>query len=159
MTDYASHLPGADAAARLSWTLRGTWLPAEAPDRVRPAELRLFAERPTARELAQGHLHVRGRLDLEGWLAAAPVSGTLAVLPGLRVRVRYSLQVATTSPLTLDFALRPRLSQPIDSVTRLWAEIAGPHGSQGLVHLRFDVRRDLAPHLLAALRGAPSTLG
>ncbi|MCO4760055.1 MAG: hypothetical protein KC502_01010 [Myxococcales bacterium] len=131
---------------QLSWTLRGTWLPYGTPDVVRPAELAVHAHK------GDDGLDLRGHLTLTGWLDRAPVVGTLSWIAGLRPSVRYRLTVAVDPELTLDFTLRPRLSQPIDSVTRLWTEVISARGTEGLLHLRFDIRRDLAPHLLSLLR-------
>ncbi len=145
----------------LTWTLRGTWLASRAPDVVRPAELVLTASLPPRGTAGPRHLALHGQLHLDGWLNAAPVTGQLSLVPGLRLGVRYDLDVLSTPPMRLAFSLSPRLDQPIDSVTRLCTTLTSDDGAVGVLHLRFDVRRDLAPHLLTALRGrkAPSSPG
>ena len=137
----------------LTWTLRGTWLASGTPDVARPAELVLTASLPHRGAPRPRHLALHGRLHLDGWLDAAPVTGRLSLVPSLRPGVRYDLDVLSSPPMRLTFSLSPRLGQPIDSVTRLCTTLTSDAGTVGVLHLRFDVRRDLAPHLLTALRG------
>lgn len=133
-------------------TLRGSYFTVEQPDSVHPGELWLDVELglpavASTRIVAEA----QGRLTLDGLLADRVVQGQIIVHWLPRLRVSYELDVlpeaGDRSRLSLRAGLEPRVLRPLRSLTRLWGSLEDGGETIALVHLRFDVRRDLIESL------------
>ncbi len=128
----------------LTWrqTLRGSYFRVETPDEVHPCELvlDLSLDRP-AWHARQWQARADGRLSLDGLLEQAPVGGELLMRWWPPSTGRYDLRVGD---MRLRAAFRPSPLRPVRSLTRFWGSLDEGEHTIALLHLHFDLRRDLA---------------
>lgn len=123
-------------------TLRGSYFRVETPDEVHPCEVALTLSLDR-RALRGRHWRAdaSGRLSLDGLTDAAAVTGHLDVDLRWPPRGRYDLRFAD---LQLRANVRPSPLRPVRSLTRFWGSLEQSGRTIALLHLHFDLRRDLA---------------
>ena len=123
-------------------TLRGSYFRVETPNEVHPCEvaLSLCLDR-TSLLGRQWRAAATGRLSLDGLADAAMVTGHLDVDLRWPLHGRYDLRFAD---LQLRANVRPSPLRPIRSLTRFWGSLDQAGRTIALLHLHFDLRRDLA---------------
>ena len=84
---------------------------------------------------------VSGRASLDGLLEHAPVGGDLHVRWWPPARGSYHLHMGS---MQFRAAFRPSPLRPVRSLTRFWGSLDEGGRTIALVHLHFDLRRDLA---------------
>lgn len=128
----------------LTWrqTLRGSYFRVQTPDEVHPCELALDLRMERSALLGRSwRAEASGRLSLDGLADTDRVSGHLDVdllwPPGGRYDLRFG-------DYQLRANVRPSPLRPVRSVTRFWGSLDQSGRTIALLHLHFDLRRDLA---------------
>ncbi len=123
-------------------TLRGSYFLVETPDEVHSCELvlDLTLDRPPW-QARQWQARADGWLSLDGLLEHAPVGGELLMRWWPRASGSCDLRVGD---LQLRAAFRPSPLRPVRSLTRFWGSLDEGEHTIALLHLHFDLRRDLA---------------
>lgn len=122
-------------------TLRGSYFRVETPDEVHPCEivLDLSLGRPPPRG-QRWRAQASGRLSLDGLVDEVAVVGHLDISLRWPLHGRYDLGVGD---MQLRASLRPSPLRPVRSLTRFWGSLDQGGKTIALLHLHFDLRRDL----------------